>query len=139
MENIQNKNISRRFLRDAFLLILVVAALDFIGIKFYFYWSLHYYDSVVHFLAGITVGLGSLWIWMHITKKELTQKQVVVVALIGASIIGVLWEIFEVTNGITSFADGIHYVTDTGSDLLMDVCGGIVASVYAWKIILKVR
>ncbi len=109
------------------------------ALKLDFFWTLHYYDTVVHFLAGICVGLGTVWLAMNVSKKEMTQKRVAAVALVGAIIVGIAWEIFEVTNGITFLSDGIHYVTDTSSDLLMDVCGGIVASLYVWRIILKTK
>ncbi len=68
-------------------------------------------------------------------RWEFTQKNVAIIAVTGALILGIIWEVFEVTNGITFFSDGVLYLVSTSSDLLMDVSGGIVASIYAWKII----
>jgi hypothetical protein len=137
MEQDVNKKIARRLLRDAFVLLVIVGVMDLVALKLDFFWTLHYYDSVVHFLAGICVGLGTVWFAMSTTKTEMTRRRVFTVTLVGAVIVGIVWEIFEVTNGITFLADGIHYLTDTGSDLLMDVCGGLVAGWYAWKIVSK--
>ena len=136
-QDLARKNIGQRLFRDAFVLLVLVGVLDYIGVKLYLFWTLHYYDSLVHFTAGITVGLGSVWLWMQLSKGRLTQKHVVWSAFVGALVVGVVWEIFELTNGITLLSDGIHYVTDTSSDLLMDVSGGLIAALYACRAVLK--
>ena len=61
--------------------------------------------------------------------------RIIFIAMFGALIVGVAWEIFEVYFGVTSFSDGVVYVRDTASDLLMDLVGGFSGSLYARKMI----
>lgn len=136
MEEMEKRKLSTHFLKCALLLIMVAGFLDFLGFTFHLFWSLHYFDSLVHFIAGITVGMGSLWL-LTLTTKQITKQNIFNTAVTGAIIVGVIWEIFELTNGITLLSDGIHYVTDTGADLIMDVTGGIVAAIYGWNVTKK--
>ena len=139
MEDLAIRKLRIRFLKETFVFIIAVGLLDFVGFKLHLFWSLHYYDSVVHFIAGIAVGLGSIWGRVVLNGKNFSQKGIVIVAIVGVLIIGVMWEIFELTYGVTSLSDGVYYVTDTGADLLMDIAGGLIAALYAWKIILRVQ
>ena len=50
-----------------------------------------------------------------------------------AILVGVLWEIFELHFGITLLSDGIIYIRDTASDLIMDISGGLLGVVYSYK------
>lgn len=122
--------IRKRLLRNAFLLLILVALLDKIALALLLYWTLHYFDSGVHFFAGMVVGFGSLWLYLG-KKETMTSRQIFQISLLGAILVGVVWEIFELMAGITFLSDGIHYVTDTGSDLLMDILGSLVAALYA--------
>ncbi len=121
--------IRKKLFQNAFILVVVVTFLNKIALTLRLYWSLHYFDTLVHFLAGIAVGLGSVWLYLN-KKETLPTSQIFFSSLIGSIVVGVVWEIFEVVNGITFFSDGIHYVTDTGSDLLMDTLGGLIAAFY---------
>lgn len=114
--------------KAAFVLLILVGVLNWIAIKLYLYWTVHYFDSLVHFLAGMCVGLASLWLASG--KGKLSGWQIIAAAIIGALVIGLLWEIYELAVGDTTVADGMRYVTDTSSDILMDVLGGLAAGLY---------
>jgi len=123
-----------RLLKNAFLLVVFVGVLHFVAIKLSLYWTLHYFDSVVHFFAGVSVGFASLWLC---TKDDMpipiSSKKIFLTSFLGALGVGLVWEVFELLSGITTLSDGIHYVTDTGSDLFMDIFGGVVAGWYFYK------
>lgn len=46
-----------------------------------------------------------------------------------AVVIGIIWEIFELTSGNTAFTDKGYWL-DNGGDVVFDVIGGIVAVYY---------
>src|SRR6185369_9465751 len=128
--------ITTKLFRAAFLMLCVVGILNFLAVKFYFYWSIHWFDSIVHFLAGVTVALAVLVFWQQMpNRKPIEKVRVLWIGVLGAIAIGLLWEVYELLVGVTTFADGIHYWTDTGSDLLMDTVGGLLGSMYGYKIL----
>lgn len=87
---------------------------------------------LMHFSAGVCVGMATVLVWYFYHKtKDLSLSKMVSITLISILFIGVLWEIYELVIGVTSFSDGVVYVTDTTSDLLLDICGAIIGSVYA--------
>ena len=128
--------------RIAFIFLILVGVLNFIAITLHLYWTLHYFDSLVHFTAGVSVGFASLWfVSLFFVKNNapLNRNYILTVAFVGALIVGIVWEVFELVFGVTTLADGIHYITDTSSDLLMDVLGGLVAAFYTRKKIFKTQ
>ena len=124
--------------KRAFILLVLVGILNFVANKLYFYWTLHYFDSLVHFLAGITVGLASVWFFSR-NKVYMTQSSVFLSVFIGVFVVGIVWEVFELVYGITSFSDGMHYVTDTSLDIGMDMVGGVLAGIYSWKLFSQIH
>ena len=65
--------------------------------------------------------------------KNRTVSLVIVMALI----IGLLWEVYEIYFGLTFFSDGIIYVRDTASDLILDTCGGFFGALYSYRFLVK--
>ena len=126
------KRIRVQMFKNAFLALVCVGILNIIAVKLYFYWTLQYYDSIVHFLAGMSVGFACLWILMH---KTTSGKNILLTALVASFSVGIIWELFELYIRVVSFSDGIHYITDTASDLLMDVLGGLIAGLHARRLL----
>jgi magnesium-transporting ATPase (P-type) len=123
----------------AFILLALVGVLNLTAIHLYLYWTTNWFDMIVHTLAGATVGMTMILFWqyrhMSVPLQSLDQRHLVRIGVIGAIVIGILWEIYELSFGITTLADGIHYFTDTGSDLICDTIGGILGSLYAYRLI----
>lgn len=90
---------------------------------------------VTHFLAGSVVGLATLLVWQKfsITTDEKVSK-IIWSAVIGGLLVGLLWEEFELYFDLTSFSDGMAYVTDTVSDLILDTLGAFLGALYGMKI-----
>src|SRR3989344_3116606 len=88
----------------------LMAFFHFSAGKYSLYWAFPWFDMLVHFTGGLWLGVISAYLylsWSRITGRA-------------ASRIGVVWEIFEYVNDITYTT---NYVTDTMSDLFLDVIG----------------
>lgn len=119
--------IFQKILNRTLIFLVITAVVDFISLKFYLYWTIPWIDIIPHFFGGLTVGLASIWLFSHESDlSKWSNRRRLLTALTGAVAVGVIWEIFELHFGITSLSDGIHYVTDTASDLTMDFVGGII-------------
>jgi len=90
---------------------------------------------VLHFLGGAVVAMGGVATWLYLfpeTNSDITK--IILTALFWVIFIGILWELYEVHFGITFLSDGIVYVRDTASDLIMDICGGIFGVLYTLRL-----
>lgn len=108
--------------------VVLVASLNYIAGVFYYYWTIGWFDSFVHFLAGIAMGLFSVWIYFQsgLFKKSIPEKrQAVLISIICVLAIGIGWEIFEYANGLTQSTES--YSLDTIHDLISDILGALVA------------
>ncbi len=76
-------------------------------------------------LAVILV-VGEFYSHISISKREMIS-----ITLILVLAVGILWELFELSIGSTTLSDGWLYVLDTGSDLSMDLLGGLIGVFYA--------
>ncbi|MEQ1499822.1 MAG: hypothetical protein ABL917_00425 [Parcubacteria group bacterium] len=93
---------------------------------------------IMHFSAGVCVGMTILLTYFYFYKvKEVSFLKTVLMAIIGVAVVGLLWEVYELLIRVTSFDDGVAYYTDTASDLILDICGGILGSLYARRLLSK--
>lgn len=132
--------ISETIFKRAFWTLAITGFLNFVAIKLELYWTVWWIDMVVHFFGGLTVGLATLWLSSRFFDfRKWSTLRLSTTAILGAITIGVLWELYELYFGITSLSDGIHYVTDTSSDILMDTIGGIVGFFYVNNLLKKIN
>jgi uncharacterized BrkB/YihY/UPF0761 family membrane protein len=118
-----------------FFMVVVIGILQQIAVKHFLYWTLDWFDILMHLLGGFWFGYSVLWIiffsgYINFFKNK-NLKFFIVTAFVSAFGIGVLWEIFEYVFDITFFVKG--YVFDTTKDLVMDSLGGVLASVFLFK------
>ena len=118
-----------RLLSILAVLVCLIALLHFTAMAFYLYWTLWWYDIILHFLGGAFVGLLALWLryfsgYAGIADSSRARSALyfVLCATLG---IGIGWEVFERLLGLTYSVEG--YVFDTSIDLLMDCLGSLVA------------
>ena len=124
-----------RLFKNTFALLVLVGVLDLMGIYLYLYWTVWWFDMVTHFLAGSVVGLATLLVWQKFsTFTEEKLSKIIWSAVIGGLLVGLLWEEFELYFDLTSFSDGMAYVTDTVSDLILDTVGAFLGALYGIKI-----
>lgn len=124
--------------KHTFALLFLIGVLNFIGNKLYLSWTVWWFDVFLHFFSGACVGMATILAWNYFSGTPVTDKlKMIFIAFIGTLTIGLLWEIFELYFGITFLADGIFYIRDTVSDLLMDMSGGFFGVLYAYRILSK--
>ena len=113
--------------KPLFLLIAVIATLHISAINLYLYWSIWWFDMMMHFLGGLWISLSLLW-FLFLSGYTRTQPgeviKVISIAILGAFLIGILWEYFEWSEGI-SYPQA-HFAFDTISDVVCDLIGGFV-------------
>jgi len=117
------------FIKLTYLLYIIVV-LHILALYFSWYWSIWWYDILVHFLGGFWIGGVALWFYLrhknldvNIAFNRLIACAVSVFAVI---VIGVLWELFEFSLD-TFIVFRANDVWDTVSDLGADVVGGLAA------------
>lgn len=97
----------------------VVAGLQQWALADFLYWRYEWFDLLMHFLGGLTIGCLTVAFLMRF------RPIVFLVVLVGVAI---GWEVFEALIGTPREA---NYFFDTSLDLLMDACGASVAYVLA--------
>jgi hypothetical protein len=117
-----------RLLVTAFISVALMAIIHVIASKFILYWTVGWFDNVVHFMGGFSTGLFALWIYylsgiFH--PNVPTKKQIIIKSFLFVLVIGVGWEIFEYMNGLTQSTEG--YPLDTFHDLVSDLAGALIA------------
>ncbi len=112
----------------AILIVLVVLNI-WLGIDHDLYMSVPYWDVPTHFLGGVWMGLFAAWLYQR-KKRKITIAQCAAFALS----IGVCWEIFEYTEGLT-YSPFMPYWLDTIKDLCMDTIGGATAGMMVPRIL----
>src|SRR3989338_10005060 len=94
-----------------------------------FYW---WFDIPLHFLGGFCAGLISLYFYSHLRRgnvREGATSGILLAAIFGTIIVGLGWEVFEYSAGITFNTVGNH-ARDTFKDLIVDILGGYGAYLY---------
>ena len=117
----------RHLLTLTFLAVIAIGVLHEIGSVFYLYWSVVWFDGLVHYVGALAVGFLTLWVWYvsglfgHSTPS---RKEAMVFSLLTVMVIGLGWEYFEYAYGIAVPA-GVNYALDTFHDLLFDFLGAL--------------
>jgi len=115
-----------------------------VALQFYWYYSIWWFDIVMHFLGGFWEGLFFIWFFsikdlpllkspLNLNDPKLAFKTILFVLLIG-----VLYEVFEffVHNNI---GRDPFDVLDTVLDIFFDLSGGAFTVWYFFKRIMSVK
>ena len=106
---------------------LVVVSLHWMASLQGLYWSLDWYDVMMHFLGGLWTAFFALWAWNtpyalkclpYFNKRNL---------LIFVFVVGFSWEAHEIVLGFTSHLDR-EYWPDTTQDFIFDMAGALVGA-----------
>ena len=108
---------SRSVLVAQLIAAILLAVLDvYFGISRSYYYFFTWFDIVTHLVGGLWAGFLAAWLFVLLRKPPRFFPCLMVIIVIGVG-----WEIFEATTGITNFpADAL----DTIKDLIMDTLGG---------------
>ena len=116
-------------------LVCVIVVMQGAAIAFSLYWTLWWYDIVLHFLGGVFIGLLVLWVRFlsgYIAAPLVWSKgRIFLFTLFWTLVIGIGWEVFEWLVGNTW--DMERYWLDTSIDVALDIIGGVVGWFYFVK------
>lgn len=91
--------------------------------------STRYFDSILHILGGIGLGLFFVGLTRTGTFRDWHTISKITLIVLGC---GIVWEIFELYFGISGYVPWtMMYYLDTAKDLLLDVVGAAFASYIA--------
>ncbi|MBU1293108.1 hypothetical protein KJ819_03545 [Patescibacteria group bacterium] len=107
------------WLISALILAAVLALLQHVALADYLYWRYPWFDTLMHFLGGLTVACFAV----GLLRKHRAQ-----LFLVGMVAIAVGWEVFEFAIGTQREA---NFVFDTSLDLLMDTLGMVTVYLVA--------
>lgn len=113
---------NNRYFLPSFLTLVVVTALHWVASELDYYWTVAWYDVMMHFLGGAWVVLFALWVCRMPFARKLPGLVTFQNLLLFALLVGVAWEIHEL---VLRFADPSRpeYLSDTILDLVMDMLG----------------
>lgn len=109
----------------------IVLVMNFVLYDLYFVWD--WFDVFMHFLGGLSIGIG----WLVIQRRfgQGISRWYQFVTLLGiVALMGVLWECMEFAMDYYHVYGSIpnqSSLADTMQDLVMDLLGGLVVAVYA--------
>ena len=119
-------------IRLALIVAIFMAFLHVAATMFFLYSFYWWFDIPLHFLGGFCAGLISLYFYSHLRRGNASGGAiagVLLAAILGTVAVGLGWEVFEYSAGITFNTVGNHAL-DTFKDLIMDILGGYVAYLY---------
>ncbi len=120
--------------KETVFVFFIMLVMHLLALKFYLYWTVGEYDSVLHFLGGLWTSLLFLWLYFFsgvFAPKSRTLFSFFVVSTLSLVLVGVAWEIFELLTGLT-FVQWSDYFSDTALDFVMDFFGSVVGFLYAY-------
>jgi len=109
----------------------VTGILNIIGTKLYLYWTVIWFDMIMHFLGGLFVALFFFSVFSFL-KSKLPYMEKLVLGLIFSILVGLVWEYYELIIEVTDLRE-IGYWPDTGMDIVMDTLGALVGVLYAQR------
>ena len=116
-----------KLLKHLVVLMFFIFLANNIALQFYWYYSITYFDMLMHFLGGVWAGL--FFIYVFYVRKEVLNSLFYIILFV--LFIGILWEFFEFFMG--TIARDSFDTGDTLSDIFFDLLGGLCAILYLWK------
>ncbi len=124
--------------KRAFLLLVSIGILYYFAEVFYLHWTIWWYDVMLHFLSGACASMAFIYFYFKYFKfTEDSKIKAIHLSFFFVFFVGVVWEIYEIQFDHTSFTDGMYYVRDTLSDVIIDLCGGFFGTLYSFRFIGK--
>ena len=127
------KCFQKKFLKELIVVSIVVLVLHVLALQYSLYWSIDWYDILMHFLGGLTMGILATYIFFtsNYIKSTAVLKDnkfvvFVIISLFTLSV-GLIWELWEV---FVEFSNVLEDQVDTIIDLIMDMLGALTAFYY---------
>ena len=122
--------LQNKLFKTFFCAIVVSGAVYMIDNIFHLFYSIMWFDMVMHFLGGFSVSMFALLI-LIIKRKNFSYGQMLFWGVTSAFVFGIIWELFELYFGMT-YLYSHDYIGDNGMDVTMDVTGGLLAVWYGY-------
>lgn len=111
---------------SAFIVLTIVLVGHIIGLEGPYY-TVESYDVAMHLLGGVGIALFVVGLLMMRRNTTFFSARNII---IGVLIVGIIWELFEITFEFTGYPLWTKlYYLDTAKDLVMDMLGGIIVAV----------
>jgi len=126
---------SKPIFKLAFGFLCITYILYEIGFYFNLYTSTNEFDSLVHFVAGITVSLSVLWFYFYSGFFSPTNRKYTnffLISISGIIFMAFSWESFELVGGIMKVSMP-WYFYDTTLDITFGILGAIVGCIYVFN------
>lgn len=116
-------------LKHLIILMFFIFLADILAKHFYWYFSIWYFDMIMHFLGGVWAGLFFIWFFYGsgLDSKSLASK--VIKIFLFVLVVGVIWELFEIFAN-NHIAQEPFNALDSASDVFFDLAGGGMAAMY---------
>lgn len=121
-----------KIFRAMFATLFVVGALNLVGVKLYLYWTVIWFDMIMHFLGGLFVALFFFSI-LSLLKSRLEYTEKLVLGVIFTILVGLVWEYYELIIQVASLDDAAYW-GDTGMDIVMDTLGALVGVLFVHRL-----
>ena len=107
----------------------VILILHLLALKLFLYWTIDWFDILMHLLGGLLIGFIMISFMKRIhTETVIINKRLLTTAVIlGVLVVGLAWELWELFVGLS---DVIEDKLDVTIDLVMDLMGAIMAVFY---------
>jgi len=125
------------FFKEFFCLSVLIAVLHYAALHLFLYWTVGWFDILMHFLGGFLVAIFTIFIlYSYGNFEELKKHKIFLFSLIiGATlVVGLTWELWEIFVGFTNTLKDLN---DTIIDVIMDTIGGLSAIYYSRKTLWK--
>ncbi len=133
--------LNRKHVLALVLILALVLVLNFFAFQFFWYWKFWWFDLVMHFLGGLTVGYLVIFITQiyhreYFLNQFKSRADILALVLISAFIVGGAWELFEFSVDqhqalpllIKSIATLQMGLKDSLLDILLDLIGASVSA-----------
>lgn len=119
----------KRIIKYTAILFSLLAIINLLSMKFFWYQAISWFDMPMHFIGGFTTLLLLAYLFYSRLQYDFLFYRKIIFLILGAILVGFLWEVFEyVFNNIIA---GIPWdMVDTSADLFWDTTGAIFALIF---------
>lgn len=123
----------KKLIKHLVFLMFFIFLTNFLAEKFHWYFSIWYFDMIMHFLGGFWVGF--FFLYTFLAKDPVLPTAGLFLKIILSTLaIGILWEFYEYFLNVVSFTS--FDFKDTLSDIFFDLLGSFASIFYFFKIIM---
>ena len=110
-------------------LVIFIFLTNFVANKLHLYYSIWWFDMVMHFMGGAWLGLVFVWFESKKNLPIILNSSLVLKVVAWILLVGIGWEFFEYYF-INYMAQNNFDIIDTMSDLVLDLSGGLLVTIY---------